>query len=74
MKAYMSFRPGVDARGEPVYETFVFGAAINKAYDAVDPAENARFLDLQMRVLEQIIADERGIGFVDVPSLVPAGG
>jgi hypothetical protein len=74
MKAYLSWKPGVDARGVPVYHTLVFGAVINKAYDAVDPAENERFLALQMRSIEALLAAERGAGFGEVPALQPAQG
>jgi hypothetical protein len=71
MRAYMCWRPGVDARGVPVYQTFVFGAVVNKAHDAVDPAENARFLALQMVAVERLVAAERGLGFVDAGALEP---
>jgi hypothetical protein len=63
LRAYLSFRRTTDARGEPVYQTLVFGATINRDYDGVDPAENARFLELQMRALEGLIGRERGVGF-----------
>jgi hypothetical protein len=63
LRAYLSFRRTTDARGAPVYQTHVFGATINRHYDGVDPAENARFLDLQMRALEGLISRERGVGF-----------
>jgi hypothetical protein len=71
MKAYLSWSRTADARGVPIYRTFVFGAVVNRAYDATDPAENERFLGLQMRAIEQLIARERGVGFAVDLSLQP---
>ena len=76
MRAYVCSEPGVGASGQPVHRTYVFGGAVNQAYDAVDPAENARFLGLQMASLEGILAEHRDLGFADETAGAPelAGG
>lgn len=57
---YISFKADNEG-GEAVYKTWMFGGTVNEGYP--DKAENERFLGLQMRSIEEIMAREKGIGF-----------
>jgi hypothetical protein len=67
-KLYMCFdkkHDDVDF-GEPVYRTFLFGGTINEdwAKTPEQKAENARFLDLQMKAVEKVMTKSyKDLGF-----------
>jgi hypothetical protein len=47
--------------GEEVYKTYIFGGTVNEAYP--NPAENQRFLELQLAAVRRIMLLEEGLGF-----------
>jgi hypothetical protein len=61
-KFYMTFKEERDRlSGEAVYKTFMYGGTVNEGYP--NRAENERFLRLQIRSLEGIMAREKDLGF-----------
>jgi hypothetical protein len=61
VRLYSSYREEVKPGGEAVYKTHMFGGTIHEGYR--DVAENDRFLNLQMRAVEQIMLKDPTLGF-----------
>ena len=58
LRAYVAWR-----REGNSFRTTVFGGCVNQRFDELEPERNARFLDLQMGVLEHALARQKGLGF-----------
>jgi hypothetical protein len=61
VRLYSSYSEEAKPGGEAVYKTHMFGGTINEGYR--DVAENDRFLNLQLRAVEQMMLRDPTLGF-----------